>query len=130
MLGDNIRTIRKSKRISINKLSKISGISLGYLSDLENNKFTNPTLDKLNKIAESLRVDIKDFFTDKEKLDITFNVINESHEIIGNYFNNGNLDDSIYDIMIQFDNEKFSKKEQNQIIDYINYIISKRENKE
>ena len=40
----------------------MSGISLGYLSDLENNKFTNPTIDKLNKIAQILEVQTTDFF--------------------------------------------------------------------
>ena len=62
MLGDNIRNIRKSKKISLNNLAKMSGISLGYLSDLENNKFTNPTIDKLNKIAQILEVQTTDFF--------------------------------------------------------------------
>ena len=38
--------------MSINALSRLSGISLGYISDLENNKFTNPSYDKLAKIAE------------------------------------------------------------------------------
>ncbi len=62
MLGDNIRKIRKAKKISLNNLSKLTGISLGYISDLENNKFTNPTLDKLNKIAQILEVQTTDFF--------------------------------------------------------------------
>jgi repressor LexA len=48
--------------MSINKLSGISNISLGYLSDLENNKFQNPTLDKLKAIAEALIVSVDDFF--------------------------------------------------------------------
>lgn len=62
MLGDNIRTIRKSRKLSLNNLARTSGISVGYISDLENNKFTNPTLDKLNKIAQVLEVQTTDFF--------------------------------------------------------------------
>ncbi|WP_459482061.1 helix-turn-helix domain-containing protein [Clostridium saccharoperbutylacetonicum] len=65
MLGDNIRKIRKEKRISINNLARLSGISVGYLSDIENNKFTNPTLDKLNKIAEILEVSTTELFNDQ-----------------------------------------------------------------
>lgn len=64
MLGDNIRRIRKQKKISINMLSKQTGISLGYLSDLENNKAKNPSLDKLNLIADVLGVAIDVFFKD------------------------------------------------------------------
>lgn len=64
MLGDNIRRIRKQKKISINMLSKQTGISLGYLSDLENNKAKNPSLDKLSLIADVLGVAIDVFFKD------------------------------------------------------------------
>lgn len=56
LLGDNIRKIRKEKKISINNLARITGISVGYISDLENNNFTNPTIDKLDKIADALGV--------------------------------------------------------------------------
>lgn len=61
MVGENIRTIRKLKKISINKLSKLAGVSLGFLSDIENGK-TNPSIDTLEKISEALEVDVKDFF--------------------------------------------------------------------
>lgn len=72
MLGDNIRAIRKEKKISINKLSKLTGISLGYLSDLENNKAKNPSVDKLNLIASVLDVSIDVLFKDDiEKWDTT-----------------------------------------------------------
>lgn len=64
MLGDNIRKIRKEKKISINKLSELTGISLGYISDLENNKATNPSVDKLNLIANVLNVNVDAFFKD------------------------------------------------------------------
>ena len=75
MLGDNIRKIRKEKKISINNLSKLTGISLGYLSDLENNKATNPSIDKLNLIASILNVSIDAFFRDDiDKWDSTIDI--------------------------------------------------------
>lgn len=60
MIGDNIRRIRKEKGYSINKLSKETGISLGYLSDLENNKAKNPSMDKLKTIAKFLETTLSD----------------------------------------------------------------------
>lgn len=60
MLGEQIRSIRKSQKISINNLSKLTGISLGYLSDLENNKAKNPSLDKIKLIAKTLNVSVED----------------------------------------------------------------------
>ena len=68
MLGDNIRKIRKARKVSINNLSKISGVSLGYLSDIENNKGTNPTKETLEKLAAALEVTVDEFF--KEDLDL------------------------------------------------------------
>lgn len=72
MLGDKIREARTKNNISLNKLSKITQISLGYLSDLENNKSTNPGVEKLNLIATALNVSTDFFFKDDiEKWDAT-----------------------------------------------------------
>lgn len=68
MLGDNIRKIRKDKKMSINNLSKKTGISLGYLSDLENNKAKNPSIDKLELIADVLQVSVDIFFKSDEEM--------------------------------------------------------------
>lgn len=66
MLGDNIRAIRKKRGLSINKVSEQSGISLSYLSTLENNKLNNPTLDKLKALADVLEVPVEEFFKDDQ----------------------------------------------------------------
>ncbi|WP_315080840.1 helix-turn-helix transcriptional regulator [uncultured Clostridium sp.] len=78
MLGDNIRNIRKEKKLSINKLAKITGISLGYLSDLENNKAKNPSFDKLKIIADVLEVQPEMFL--KNDLDIENDFLKEESE--------------------------------------------------
>lgn len=83
MLGDNIRNIRKEKKLSINKLAKITGISLGYLSDLENNKAKNPSVDKLKIIADALGVQPELFF--KNDIDIENDFIKEESESYNTY---------------------------------------------
>lgn len=70
MIVFNIRNIRKSKKISLRKLSDMTGISRAYLYDLESNRRFNPTLFILQKIAEVLEVDIKDLFYSLNELDI------------------------------------------------------------
>jgi len=65
----NIRNIRKSKKMSLRKLSDMSGISRAYLYDLESNRRFNPTLFILQKIAEVLEVDVKDLFYSLNELD-------------------------------------------------------------
>lgn len=57
-----IKSIREKQGISLRKLSKITNISRAYLYDLENNRKTNPTLDKLYNISIALNVNIKDLF--------------------------------------------------------------------
>ncbi|MFT9497206.1 helix-turn-helix domain-containing protein [Anaerosolibacter sp.] len=89
MLGDNIRRERKKKKISINNLSKLSGVSLGYLSDLENNKVSNPTIDKLLKIAYILDVSVDEFFkedTDSATNEKTYNLVEKSLPVIPEEF--------------------------------------------
>lgn len=58
----DIKGIRKKKGISIRELSKKTNISRSYLSELENNKKINPTLQSLLKIASALNVNVKDLF--------------------------------------------------------------------
>ena len=57
--------------MSLYRLSKITGISKAYLTELENNKKFNPTLKTMYSIANALNVKIDDLFytlLDIEKL--------------------------------------------------------------
>lgn len=62
MIVFKIKEIRNKKSITLYKLSKETGISRGYLTELENNKKSNPTIQALYKIALVLNVNIKDLF--------------------------------------------------------------------
>ena len=53
--GEYLRSIRKSKNLSIVKLAEISGVSNPYISQLENNKFT-PSIEIMLKLAKALDV--------------------------------------------------------------------------
>lgn len=85
MIVFNIRNIRKSKKISLRKLSDMSGISRAYLYDLESNRRFNPTLFILQKIAEVLEVNIKDLFYSLNELD---NLKEEMYRKIDKYGRN------------------------------------------
>ena len=69
MIVFNIRNVRKNRKISLRKLSDMTGISRAYLYDLENNRRFNPTLFILQKIAEVLEVNIKDLFYSLNDID-------------------------------------------------------------
>ncbi len=56
LLKDNLKRIRKSKKISQKKLAELSGISYSMVSKLESGEQSNPSLDTLDKIASALGV--------------------------------------------------------------------------
>lgn len=62
MIVFKIKKIRNKKSITLYKLSKETGISRGYLTELENNKKSNPSIQVLYKIALVLDVNVKDLF--------------------------------------------------------------------
>ena len=52
-IGQRIKEIRKSKSITIQKLSQFTDLSVGYLSNLERNQ-ASPTLNNLQRICVAL----------------------------------------------------------------------------
>lgn len=58
MLSENLKEIRKKNSISLRKLSSISGVSKTTISDIENNKI-NPSIETTKKLAEALKIPIK-----------------------------------------------------------------------
>ncbi|EHN13109.1 helix-turn-helix domain-containing protein [Clostridium sporogenes] len=55
-VGEKVKELRKIKKISINKLSKLSNVNASYISKLERGENNKPSVDILNKIANSLDV--------------------------------------------------------------------------
>jgi repressor LexA len=101
LIGDNIRRIRKEKGYSINKLSKETGISLGYLSDLENNKAKNPSMDKLKTIAKFLETTLNDIIGSSSTIsDNNVNQENQHKVNIKNSSSNKILPDNFISIPI------------------------------
>ena len=64
-LGAKIKLIRKSKKITQEKLAEIIDVDFGYISKLEVGQ-NFPSIQTLNKIANTLDVDISEFFTYKD----------------------------------------------------------------
>jgi len=60
MIGENIRTIRKKKGISQDKLSKLADVTLTTLTKIESGANSNPTIKTIQKIAGALGVKVGD----------------------------------------------------------------------
>ena len=59
VVGENIKRIRKEKKLSQRQLADLSGISQSAISDIENPAVTKlPNIDTIQKLASALRVSI------------------------------------------------------------------------
>ncbi|AVK49007.1 transcriptional regulator [Clostridium sp. MF28] len=66
-LGDKLKSIRKAKGLSLKQLSKDTNekISVSFLSDIENSR-SNPSIDNLKIIANTLNTPVSYFIDDTE----------------------------------------------------------------
>lgn len=58
--GDRLRQFRQAKRFSLDDLANATGISRAYLWKLERKPDVNPSLDRLQKLAEALGTSVGD----------------------------------------------------------------------
>jgi len=65
-LGSNIRTIRKRKGITIASICAATGLSQGFMSQVENDK-TSPSIATLEQIAQALDVPLAYLLLKKEE---------------------------------------------------------------
>lgn len=66
MFQSKLKMARKEKKITLEQLSKKTGLSVGYLCHLENGTRTNPSIYVMEKIAEVLEKEISDLFFSKD----------------------------------------------------------------
>ena len=55
MLGENVRSVRKSRGITLKELAEKTGLSIGYISQIERD-LTDPSLSTLRKLSGALDV--------------------------------------------------------------------------
>jgi XRE family transcriptional regulator of biofilm formation len=75
-LGNNIRTIRKSKGVTISQLSAATGVSRSTITDIESDNGRKPNTVTLEKFAKALNVSMDDFF----KEDLESNLVEDKVE--------------------------------------------------
>lgn len=67
-LGEKVRELRQRKKISIEQLSEMTGLSKGMISQIERDK-TGPSVTTLWKICKALNVTMNYFFDDLHEYD-------------------------------------------------------------
>jgi len=86
-IGDFLKFKRKEKRLTLTQLSRLSGVSHPYISQIENNKF-KPSPEILSKLADPLGVSHKELMekagylpreATQEDIDAFFNDVGTAH---------------------------------------------------
>lgn len=62
MPNNYISKIRKEKGLTLTQLSKLTNLSVGYLCHLEKGSRSNPSMNTMKKICDSLNKNLKDVF--------------------------------------------------------------------
>ena len=68
-MGYRLKAKREKKGMTLEQLEKKTGLSAGYLCNLENNKRINPSMETMKKIAEALDSTVQELFFLKEEKD-------------------------------------------------------------
>lgn len=61
----NLKHIRKLRKMTIDTLSVKSNVSKSYISDLENERKTNPSMNTLKKLSKGLDMEVSELIKDK-----------------------------------------------------------------
>jgi len=61
-IGNKLKTRRKELDISVYELAEMTGLSVTYISNLENEQRTNPSKGTMEKIAEHLKSTVIELF--------------------------------------------------------------------
>lgn len=62
MYKNNMKSIRNNKNMTLEGLSKITGISIGYLCHLEKGTRSNPSMQIMESIAKGLDSTVAEVF--------------------------------------------------------------------
>lgn len=61
-MGNKLKMRRIELGLNVQELAELSGLSTGYISNLENEQKVNPSKETMEKIANSLYTTVADLF--------------------------------------------------------------------
>jgi len=67
LIGEKIKQLRKEKKMSISELAEKAGVAKSYLSSIERNLQTNPSIQFIEKVSAVLNVSVNELIQDDRK---------------------------------------------------------------
>lgn len=83
LIGQSLRARRKELRLTQTALANKIGVARSYISEIENGNIKNPSLNKIEAIANELGIDIPRLFDKAKKED--FFITDEEKEFLNLY---------------------------------------------
>lgn len=71
LLGERIKELRQEQDMTISELAERAGVAKSYLSSIERNKQTNPSIQFIEKVSEALGTSVNDILYTNEDIEIT-----------------------------------------------------------
>ncbi len=68
LIGEKIKQLRKEKRMTISELAEKAGVAKSYLSSIERNLQSNPSIQFIEKISQVLGVSVNDLINDSNSI--------------------------------------------------------------
>ena len=63
MVGERIRKLREDKKMSMSELAEKAGVAKSYLSSIERNVQSNPTIQFIEKVSKVIGVSVNDLIS-------------------------------------------------------------------
>lgn len=70
LLGNRIKIFRIEQKMSISELAEKAGVAKSYLSSIERNKQTNPSIQFIEKVSEALGVTVNELLYNSDEVEI------------------------------------------------------------
>lgn len=111
MLSERLKELRSKEKLTLEQLSKFSGVSKSAISAIEKGDIKNPSMDSINKLAEILKC-TADYLTGKvNKADNIYVPKQELPAPLGDYMDGMSIVEKAYKAGL-------SKEDIEKIIDY------------
>ncbi|WP_164126203.1 helix-turn-helix domain-containing protein [Sphingobacterium luzhongxinii] len=111
-LGTTLKDARKNIGFTLRQVEETAGISNAYLSQLENDKIKNPSVNILSKLSSLYKVSLKTLLSNAKMID---KKEEQQEEINLNFAQK-----------IAFRAENLTEEERNDVLKYLEYIRSRK----
>lgn len=88
LIGEKIKKLRENKKMSISELAEKAGVAKSYLSSIERNIQSNPSIQFMEKIGQVLGVSVKELLGESS-MESTDQLDGEWLEIVQEAMNSG-----------------------------------------